>query len=189
MAYELTHLAALDGEATHIMREVAAEFERPVLLFSGGKDSIVLLRLAEKAFWLARFPFPLMHIDTGHNFPEALEYRDRRAEGLGARLIVAKVQDAIDDGRLQEPAGPDKSRNRLQTTVLVDAIAANKLDAAVGGAARDEGRARAATRSAPARRSASSRSATSTASGTRRPSAPSSGTSTTAATARASTCV
>src|SRR4051812_50227064 len=97
----LSHLAALEAESIFIMREVAAEFERPVLLFSGGKDSIVLLRIAEKAFWPARFPFPLMHIDTGHNFPEALEYRDRRAEELGARLVVAKVQDAIDDGRLE----------------------------------------------------------------------------------------
>src|ERR687890_658725 len=146
MAYELTHLAALEAESIHIMREVAAEFERPVLLFSGGKDSIVLLRLAEKAFWPARFPFPLMHIDTGHNFPEAIEYRDRRAQELGARLVVAKVQDAIDDGRVQEPTGPDKSRNRLQTTVLLDAIAENKFDAAFGGARRDEERARAKER-------------------------------------------
>src|SRR3954454_22872611 len=146
MAYELTHLAALEAESIHIMREVAAEFERPVLLFSGGKDSIVLLRLAEKAFWPARFPFPLMHIVTGHNFPEALEYRDRRAEELGARLIVASVQDAIDDGRVVEPTGPDKSRNRLQTTVLLDAIAENKFDAAFGGARRDEERARAKER-------------------------------------------
>src|SRR5919107_3225104 len=146
MAYELTHLAALEAESIHIMREVAAEFERPVLLFSGGKDSIVLLRLAEKAFWPARFPFPLMHIDTGHNFPEALEYRDRRAAELGARLIVASVQDAIDDGRVQEPSGPDKSRNRLQTTVLLDAIRENKFDAAFGGARRDEEKARAKER-------------------------------------------
>src|SRR3954454_24302728 len=141
MAYELSHLAALEAESIHIMREVAAEFERPVLLFSGGKDSIVLLRLAEKAFWPGRFPFPLMHIDTGHNFPEALEYRDRRAKELGARLIVASVQDAIDDGRVVEPDGPDKSRTRLQTTVLLDAIAENKFDAAFGGARRDEERA------------------------------------------------
>src|SRR3954466_12665431 len=146
MAYELSHLAALEAESIHIMREVAAEFERPVLLFSGGKDSIVLLRLAEKAFWPGRFPFPLLHIDTGHNFPEALEYRDRRAQELGARLIVAKVQDAIDDGRVVEPGGPDKSRNRLQTTVLLDAIADNKFDAAFGGARRDEERARAKER-------------------------------------------
>src|SRR5690348_8598095 len=113
MTYELSHLQTPEAEAIHIMREVAAEFERPVLLFSGGKDSIVLLRLAEKAFWPGRFPFPLMHVDTGHNFPEAIEYRDRRTEELGARLVVASVQEAIDAGRLHEPAGPDKSRNRL----------------------------------------------------------------------------
>jgi sulfate adenylyltransferase subunit 2 len=146
MAYELSHLAALEAESIHIMREVAAEFERPVLLFSGGKDSIVLLRLAEKAFWPARFPFPLMHVDTGHNFPEAIEYRDRRVEELGARLVVASVQQAIDDGRIQEPSGPDKSRNRLQTTVLLDAIEENRFDAAFGGARRDEERARAKER-------------------------------------------
>src|SRR3954469_14376689 len=146
MAYELSHLAALEAESIHIMREVAAEFERPVLLFSGGKDSIVLLRLAEKAFWPGRFPFPLMHVDTGHNFPEALAYRDRRVEELGARLVVASVQDAIDDGRLQEPSGPDKSRNRLQTTVLLDAIEEHRFDAAFGGARRDEERARAKER-------------------------------------------
>src|SRR5947208_9579749 len=146
MPYELTHLDVLESEAIHIMREVAAEFERPVLLFSGGKDSIVLLRLAEKAFWPARFPFPLMHVDTGHNFPEALEYRDRRVRELGARLIVASVQGAIDSGRIQEPAGPDKSRNRLQTTVLLDAIAEHRFDAAFGGARRDEERARAKER-------------------------------------------
>jgi sulfate adenylyltransferase subunit 2 len=146
MAYELSHLDALEAESIHIMREVAAEFERPVLLFSGGKDSIVLLRLAEKAFWPGRFPFPLMHVDTGHNFPEALEYRDRRVKELGARLVVASVQEAIDDGRLQEPTGPDKSRNRLQTTVLLDAIAENRFDAAFGGARRDEERARAKER-------------------------------------------
>src|ERR1700710_2965097 len=139
--YELSHLETLEAESIHIFREVAAEFERPVLLFSGGKDSIVLLRLAERAFWPAPFPSPLMHIDTGHNFPEALEYRDRRVEELGARLIVASVQDAIDDGRVAEPGGNDKSRNRLQTTVLLDAIAANKFDAAFGGARRDEERA------------------------------------------------
>src|SRR5690242_14624162 len=146
MAYELSHLAALEAESIHIMREVAAEFERPVLLFSGGKDSIVLLRLAEKAFWPARFPFPLMHVDTGHNFPEALEYRDRRVEELGARLIVASVQEAIDGGRLQEPTGPDKSRNRPPTTLPPDPIAANGLAAALGGARRDEERARAKER-------------------------------------------
>src|SRR3989440_2948887 len=122
MAYELTHLAALEAESIHIMREVAAEFERPVLLFSGGKDSIVLLRLAEKAFWPARFPFPVMHVDTGHNFPEALEFRDRRTGELGAELIVASVQEAIDAGRLVDETGPRASRNRLQTPVLLEAL-------------------------------------------------------------------
>jgi sulfate adenylyltransferase subunit 2 len=146
MTYELTHLEALEAEAIHIMREVAAEFERPVLLFSGGKDSIVLLRLAEKAFWPGKFPFPLMHVDTGHNFPEAIEYRDRRVEELGARLIVAKVQDSIDAGRVQDETGPRRSRNRLQTTTLLDALAEHRFDAAFGGARRDEERARAKER-------------------------------------------
>src|ERR687889_2090370 len=146
MAYELSHLAALESEAIHIMREVAAEFERPVLLFSGGKDSIVLLRLAEKAFWPGRFPFPLMHVDTGHNFPEAIEYRDRRARELGARLIVAKVQDSIDAGKVVEETGPGASRNRLQTTTLLEAIREHRFDAAFGGARRDEERARAKER-------------------------------------------
>src|SRR3982750_3378583 len=121
MPSELGPLRTLESEAIHIMREVAAEFERPVLLFSGGKDSIVLLRLAEKAFWPGKFPFPLMHVDTGHNFPEAIEYRDRRVEELGARLIVAKVQDSIDAGRVQDETGPRRSRNRLQTVTLLDA--------------------------------------------------------------------
>ena len=128
------------------MREVAAEFERPVLLFSGGKDSIVLLRLAEKAFWPGKFPFPLMHVDTGHNFPEAIEYRDRRVEELGARLVVAHVQDSIDAGRVVDETGPRASRNRLQTTTLLDAIRENGFDAAFGGARRDEERARAKER-------------------------------------------
>src|SRR5215208_2745143 len=114
---QLSHLDALEAESVFIMREVAAEFERPVLLFSGGKDSIVLLRLAEKAFRPARFPFPIMHIDTGHNFPEVLEFRDRRVEQLGERLIVASVQESIDKGRAVED-GP--SRNRLQTVTLLD---------------------------------------------------------------------
>jgi sulfate adenylyltransferase subunit 2 len=146
MTYELTHLEALEAEAIHIMREVAAEFERPVLLFSGGKDSIVLLRLAEKAFWPAKFPFPLMHVDTGHNFPEAIEYRDCRVQELGARLIVAKVQDSIDAGRVQDETGPRRSRNRLQTVTLLDALEENGFDAAFGGARRDEERARAKER-------------------------------------------
>ncbi len=128
------------------MREVAAELERPVLLFSGGKDSIVLLRLAEKAFRPGRFPFPLMHVDTGHNFPEVIAFRDRRAAELGERLIVASVQESIDKGRVAEETGPRASRNRLQTTTLLDAIAEHDFDAAFGGARRDEERARAKER-------------------------------------------
>jgi sulfate adenylyltransferase subunit 2 len=142
----LTHLQILEAEAIHVMREVAAELERPVLLFSGGKDSIVLLRLAEKAFRPARFPFPLMHVDTGHNFPEVIEFRDRRVAELGERLIVASVQDSIDAGRVVEETGPRASRNRLQTTTLLDALADHGFDAAFGGARRDEERARAKER-------------------------------------------
>jgi sulfate adenylyltransferase subunit 2 len=128
------------------MREVAAERERPALLFSGGKDSIVLLRLAEKAFRPGRFPFPLLHVDTGHNFPEVIEFRDRRVAELGERLIVASVQDSIDAGRVVEERGPRASRNRLQTTTLLDAIEAHRFDACFGGARRDEERARAKER-------------------------------------------
>ena len=141
-----SHLDALEAEAIHIMREVAAELERPVLLFSGGKDSIVLLRLAEKAFRPGRFPFPVMHVDTGHNFPEVIEYRDRRVAELGERLIVASVQDSIDTGRVVEQTGPRASRNRLQTTTLLDAIDEHGFDAAIGGARRDEERSRAKER-------------------------------------------
>jgi sulfate adenylyltransferase subunit 2 len=144
--HELTHLQALEAEAIHIMREVAAELSRPVLLFSGGKDSIVLLRLAEKAFRPAPFPFPLMHVDTGHNFPEVIEFRDRRVAELGERLIVASVQESIDRGRVAEETGPRASRNRLQTTTLLDAIEEHGFDAAFGGARRDEERARAKER-------------------------------------------
>jgi sulfate adenylyltransferase subunit 2 len=143
---QLSHLRALESEAIHVMREVAAEFERPVLLFSGGKDSIVLLRLAEKAFRPAPFPFPLMHVDTGHNFPEVIEYRDRRVGELGERLVVASVQESIDKGRVVEETGPRASRNRLQTITLLDAIAEHDFDAAFGGARRDEERARAKER-------------------------------------------
>src|SRR3954452_3997484 len=139
-------LRSLEDEAVHVFREVAAEFERPVLLFSGGKDSIVLTRLAEKAFRPARFPFPLMHVDTGHNFPEVIAFRDRRVQELGERLIVASVQESIDDGRVTEETGPRASRNRLQTTTLLDALAAHGFDAAFGGARRDEERARAKER-------------------------------------------
>jgi sulfate adenylyltransferase subunit 2 len=144
--YELSHLQALEAESIHIFREVAAEIERPVLLFSGGKDSIVLLRLAEKAFRPARFPFPIMHVDTGHNFPEVIEFRDDLIGQLGERLIVASVQDSIDKGRVAEETGPRASRNRLQTTTLLDAIEEHGFDAAFGGARRDEERARAKER-------------------------------------------
>jgi sulfate adenylyltransferase subunit 2 len=142
----LSHLDELEAEAVHIMREVAAERERPVLLFSGGKDSIVLVRLAEKAFRPGKFPFPVMHVDTGHNFPEVIEYRDRRITELGERLIVASVQDSIDRGRVVDPTGPRASRNQLQTTTLLDAIEEHGFDAAMGGARRDEERARAKER-------------------------------------------
>jgi sulfate adenylyltransferase subunit 2 len=141
-----THLQALEAEAIHIIREVAAELEKPVLLFSGGKDSIVLLRLAEKAFRPAPIPFPVMHVDTGHNFPEVIEYRDRRVAELGVELIVASVQESIDNGRAVEESGPNPSRNRLQIVTLLDAIEANGFDAAFGGARRDEERARAKER-------------------------------------------
>ena len=142
----VTHLDELEAEAIHIMREVAAELARPVLLFSGGKDSIVLLRLAEKAFRPGKFPFPVMHIDTGHNFPEVIEFRDRRVAELGERLIVASVQESIDKGRVVEQTGPRASRNQLQTTTLLDAIEQHQFDAALGGARRDEERARAKER-------------------------------------------
>jgi sulfate adenylyltransferase subunit 2 len=146
MSYELTHLRTLEAEAIHIMREVAAEFERPVLLFSGGKDSIVLVRLAEKAFRPGPFPFPLMHVDTGHNFPEVIEFRDRMMERLGERLVVASVEESIRKGRVVEETGPRASRNRLQTVTLLDAIVEHEFDAAFGGARRDEERARAKER-------------------------------------------
>jgi len=142
----VTHLDELEAEAIHIMREVAAELARPVLLFSGGKDSIVLLRLAERAFRPGKFPFPVMHIDTGHNFPEVIEFRDRRVAELDERLIVASVQQSIDKGRVVEETGPRASRNRLQTTTLLDAIEEHGFDVAIGGARRDEERARAKER-------------------------------------------
>ena len=144
--YELSHLETLEAESIHIFREVAAEFERPVLLFSGGKDSLILLRLAEKAFRPGKFPFPIMHVDTGHNFPEVLEFRDQLISRIGERLIVASVQDSIDKGRVVEERGPRASRNRLQTTTLLDAIEEHGFDAAFGGARRDEERARAKER-------------------------------------------
>src|SRR5664279_4772000 len=142
----VSDLDALESESIQIMREVAAEFERPVLLFSGGKDSIVMLRLAEKAFRPARFPFPLMHIDTGHNFSEVLQFRDDRVAELGERLIVASVQDSIYQGRVHEEPGHDPSRNRLQTRTLLDAITEQRFDAVFGGARRDEEKARAKER-------------------------------------------
>jgi sulfate adenylyltransferase subunit 2 len=146
LSHVLSHLDELESEAIHIMREVAAERERPVLLFSGGKDSIVLLRLAEKAFRPGKFPFPLMHVDTGHNFPEVIEYRDRRVAELGERLVVASVQESIDKGRAIEQTGPRASRNQLQTVTLLDAIIEHGFDAAMGGARRDEEKARAKER-------------------------------------------
>ncbi len=145
-SYFLSHLDRLEAEAIHIMREVAAQFERPVLLFSGGKDSICMLRLAEKAFRPARFPFPLLHIDTGHNFPEVLKFRDRRVAELGERLIVRTVEDAIRAGIAAEPRGLDNSRNWLQIPTLLQAIQEFKFDAAFGGARRDEEKARAKER-------------------------------------------
>jgi sulfate adenylyltransferase subunit 2 len=144
--YRRNHLEQLEAEAIYIMREVAAQFERPVLLFSGGKDSIVMVRLAQKAFWPASFPFPLLHIDTGHNFPEAIEFRDQLVRDTGARLLVRCVQDSIDRGRVVEEAGPNASRNVLQTVTLLDAIAELKVDAAIGGGRRDEEKARAKER-------------------------------------------
>ncbi|MBO6533774.1 MAG: sulfate adenylyltransferase subunit 2, partial [Muricauda sp.] len=137
---------ALEHEAIYIMREVAAQFEKPVLLFSGGKDSITLVRLAQKAFWPAKIPFPLMHIDTGHNFPETIEFRDRLVEELGVELIVRNVQDSIDEGKVVEETGKYASRNMLQTTTLLDAIEEFKFDACIGGARRDEEKARAKER-------------------------------------------
>jgi sulfate adenylyltransferase subunit 2 len=139
-------LRALEAEAVHIIREVVAELERPVLLFSAGKDSIVLLRLAEKAFRPAPLPFPILHVDTGHNFPEVIEFRDRLVAETGHRLIVASVQDSIDRGRVTETGGSGSSRNRLQTRTLLDALEENRFDAAFGGARRDEERARAKER-------------------------------------------
>jgi sulfate adenylyltransferase subunit 2 len=144
--YQISQLDLLESEAIHVMREVAAEFERPVLLFSGGKDSIVMLALAERAFWPARIPFPVMHVDTGHNFPEVIEFRDRRAGELGVRLVVASVQESIDAGRVAEETGRHASRNRLQTVTLLDAIEEHRFDALFGGARRDEEKARAKER-------------------------------------------
>ncbi|MFH0894084.1 MAG: sulfate adenylyltransferase subunit CysD [Bacteroidota bacterium] len=144
--YNLTHLQELESESIFIIREVAAQFENAAILFSGGKDSIVMAHLARKAFWPARIPFPLLHIDTGHNFPEVLEYRDNMVKELGAKLLVGSVQKAIDTGRATEETGPNASRNVLQTTTLLDAIEEYKLDCALGGGRRDEEKARAKER-------------------------------------------
>jgi sulfate adenylyltransferase subunit 2 len=145
-SYNLSHLKQLEHEAIYVLREVAAQFERPVLLFSGGKDSIVMVRLAQQAFYPAAIPFPLLHIDTGHNFPETLEFRDWLADKVGARLLVRTVQDSIDKGRCAEEKSVNPSRNRLQTVTLLDAIEEFRADAAIGGARRDEEKARAKER-------------------------------------------
>lgn len=146
MDYELSHLRTIEAESIHIMREVAAEFERPVLLFSGGKDSVVMLHVAIKAFWPCPVPFPVMHVDTGHNFDEVLDFRDRAVEKAGARLVVASVEESIRQGRVVEETGPRASRNRLQITTLLDAIEEHRFDAVFGGARRDEEKARAKER-------------------------------------------
>jgi sulfate adenylyltransferase subunit 2 len=146
MDYELTNLRALEAESIHIIREVAAEFERPVLLFSGGKDSVVMLHLAVKAFAPCKLPFPVMHIDTGENFPEVIAFRDRTVEAFGARLVIGSVQASIDAGRVAEETGPRASRNRLQTTTLLDSIEEHRFNAVFGGARRDEEKARAKER-------------------------------------------
>ncbi len=145
-SYNLSHIKELESEAIYILREVASQFENPVLLFSGGKDSIVCAHLARKAFYPANIPFPLMHVDTGHNFPETIEFRDKFVKKLGANLIVASVQESIDKGRVREEKGYNASRNSLQTTTLLDAIEEHKFDAAMGGARRDEEKARAKER-------------------------------------------
>ncbi len=144
--YHKTHLDQLESEAIFVLREVSAQFERPVMLFSGGKDSIVMVHLARKAFWPGPLPFPLMHIDTGHNFPETLEFRDRLVEQVGAELVVRSVQDSIDEGRVKEEHGPHASRNALQTVTLLDGLEALRVDAAIGGGRRDEEKARAKER-------------------------------------------
>ena len=145
-SYQLTHLQQLEAESIYIMREVAAQFGKPALLFSGGKDSIVMVRLAQKAFWPAKLPFPLVHVDTGHNFDETIEFRDRLAKEVGAELVVASVQEEIDAGRSKEESGPNPSRNRLQIPALLNAIEQHKFDACLGGARRDEEKARAKER-------------------------------------------
>lgn len=145
-SYTVSHLDALEAEAIFVLREVAAQFQRPMLLFSGGKDSITVAHLAKKAFWPAKIPFPLVHVDTGHNFPETLQYRDDYVASLGAQLIVGSVQKAIDEGRVKEETGADASRNSLQIVPLLDTIEEHQFDAAIGGARRDEEKARAKER-------------------------------------------
>ncbi len=144
--YILNHLKILESEAVFVIREVGAQFERPVLLFSGGKDSIVMAHIAKKAFWPAKIPFPLLHIDTGHNFEETIRFRDELVQELGVKLIVGSVQETIDNGRVVEETGPGASRNVLQTTTLLDTIEAHRFDAALGGGRRDEEKARAKER-------------------------------------------
>lgn len=144
--YYLTHLQELESEAIYVIREVAAQFDRPAILFSGGKDSIVVTHLARKAFWPAKIPMPLIHIDTGHNFPETMDFRDKLVADLGVQLIVGSVQEAIDKGRAIEEQGINASRNELQIVTLLDAIEGHKIDAAMGGARRDEEKARAKER-------------------------------------------
>jgi sulfate adenylyltransferase subunit 2 len=144
--YTITHLNQLESEAIYILRETAAQFEKPILLFSGGKDSIVMAHLAKKAFWPSKLPFPLMHVDTGHNFPETMEYRDRYMKELGAELVVASVQKAIDEGKVVEETGPFASRNGLQTVALLEGLETGQYDAALGGGRRDEEKARAKER-------------------------------------------
>jgi len=146
MRYSLNHLRELEAESIYVMREVYAQFENPAILFSGGKDSIVLTHLAKKAFWPAKIPFPLVHIDTGHNFPETMAFRDELVKKLGVNLVVGSVQKSIDDGHVREETGKDASRNALQTTTLLDTIEAHNFDAAMGGARRDEEKARAKER-------------------------------------------
>jgi sulfate adenylyltransferase subunit 2 len=146
VTYRKSHLDQLESEGIYVMREVAAQFERPVLLFSGGKDSIVMVHLAMKAFWPAPIPFPLMHVDTGHNFPETIDFRDRLVERLGAELVVGSVQESIDRGKVVEETGPDASRNALQTVTLLDTLKGYRADAALGGGRRDEEKARAKER-------------------------------------------
>lgn len=144
--YKLSHIRQLEAESIYVMREVAAQFENPVLMFSGGKDSITMARLAQKAFWPGKIPFPFLHVDTGHNFPETIEFRDQLMEDLGVELIVAKVQDLIDSGRIREEDGPNTSRNKLQIPTLLEALEEHGFDAAFGGARRDEEKARAKER-------------------------------------------